>query len=132
MEDKIVTLDDLAKGDPLPRPYVIKPVDEGSSMGVFIVEDGMDLDLSLLQGFSRLMAEAYVPGRELTVAAFQGRAHVVTELNPHEGFYDYEAKYTDGQTDHMIPADLPKIFGIKPLRYANRLHRPGLSGRGAG
>ena len=52
--------------------------------------------------------------RELTVAVFQGQASVVTELNPHEGFYDYHAKYTDGQTDHMILPIYPKTYGIRP------------------
>ena len=116
VEDREVTLDDLRAGDPLPRPYVIKPVDEGSSVGVFIVEPGANLDLGPLAAYSRLMVETYVPGRELTVACFDGRAEVVTELVPLDGFYDFEAKYTDGKTRHIVPADLPENITEQCLR----------------
>lgn len=115
--DREVSLNDLQTGgDPLPRPYVIKPVDEGSSMGVLIIEDGTDLDLTPLHGYDRLMAETFVPGRELTVSCFNGSAKVVTELSPHEGFYNYQAKYTDGKTDHLIPANLPDPIRVQCLK----------------
>ncbi len=114
--DREVTLADLEAGDPLPRPYVIKPVDEGSSVGVFIVEEGTNLDLTPLKAYSRLMVEAYVPGRELTVSCFNGVAKVVTELRPLAGFYDFTAKYTDGKTEHLIPADLPADITAQCLR----------------
>ena len=104
-----VTLESLQHGDPLPRPYVVKPIDEGSSLGVLIVMPSTDLAACLpqLDGYRRLMAEAFIPGRELTVSCFQGLAKVVTELAPDSGLYDYEAKYVDGKTEHILPAALP-------------------------
>lgn len=121
--DHEVTLYDLEAGDPLPRPYVIKPVDEGSSVGVFIVEEGTNLDLSPLKAYGRLMVEAYVPGRELTVSCFNGVAKVVTELRPLAGFYDFAAKYTDGKTEHLIPADLPSEITAQCLRDTETAYR---------
>lgn len=121
--DHEVTLSDLEAGDPLPRPYVIKPVDEGSSVGVFIVEEGTNLDLSPLKAYGRLMVEAYVPGRELTVSCFNGVAKVVTELRPLAGFYDFAAKYTDGKTEHLIPADLPSEITAQCLRDTETAYR---------
>lgn len=116
VEDKPVTVAELAAGDPLPRPYVVKPVDEGSSVGVFIVDEGTALDLEPLKAYDRLMAEEFVPGRELTCAAFNGTASVVTELNPNAAFYNFEAKYTGGITEHIIPADLPEDITQQALR----------------
>ena len=121
--DREVTLADLAAGDPLPRPYVIKPVDQGSSVGVFIVEEGSNLDLGPLQTYNRLMAEAYVPGRELTVSCFDGIAKVVTELRPLAGFYDFAAKYTDGKAEHLLPADLPADITAQCLRDAQKAYQ---------
>ena len=118
-----VTLDQLRTGDPLPRPYVLKPVDEGSSVGVAIVTPGSNVDLSPFEGYARLMAEAFVPGRELTVSCFDGKAKVVTELIPKQGFYDFDAKYTDGKTDHVLPAQLPGNITEQCLRDSETAYR---------
>jgi len=91
--------------DPMPRPFVIKPIDDGSSVGVFIVQEGDDFPKV---DYDRAMAEEYIPGRELTVTVFDGRAWVVTEIIPKTGFYDYKNKYTDGCAAHELPADLPE------------------------
>lgn len=115
-EDKEVTLSQIRSSDPLPRPYVLKPVEEGSSIGVIILEPNIIPDLSPLQGYKRLMAERFIPGRELTVCCFSGEAKVVTELAPSQKFYDFKAKYTDGVTHHTIPADLPSDIYKKCLR----------------
>ena len=114
-EDKILQQDELSIGDPLPRPFVLKPVDEGSSVGVRIVLEGDNQPLTGegapdlgIKPSGRVMAEAYIEGRELTVAVMDGKALSVTEIRPKTGFYDYRAKYTDGITEHLIPAPVEK------------------------
>ena len=116
----------LLAGDPLPRPYVVKPIREGSSMGVVIVRRG---DNAL--PFSRedwpfgeeVLVEPYIEGRELTVAVMEDRALAVTELRPRQGFYDYEAKYTDGKADHLVPAPLDEGIYQEALDKAVAAHR---------
>ena len=87
-----------------------KPAAEGSSVGVRIVRNGDNLP-PLGSGNwpfgSQVLVERYIPGRELTVAVMGGEALAVTELRPQAGFYDYEAKYTEGKTEHLIPAPVP-------------------------
>ncbi len=104
----------LHDGDPLLRPYVLKPVNEGSSVGVAIVTDTSNYGNPIArdaagpwQQFDELLAEPFIAGKELTVAVLDGEALAVTELMPTQGFYDYDAKYTDGLTVHQCPADLP-------------------------
>jgi D-alanine-D-alanine ligase len=98
-EGKVLSVESLLKSDPFPRPYVAKPAAEGSSVGVRIVRDGDNLP-PLGSGNwpfgSEVLVERYIPGRELTVAVMGGEALAVTELRPRCGFYDYEAKYTEG------------------------------------
>ena len=94
----------------MPRPYVSKPVNEGSSVGVAIVTDdgnygnpiGRDVE-GPWHHFDRLLAEPFIKGRELTVAVLDDEALAVTELKPMAGFYDYDAKYTDGLTGPCLP-----------------------------
>ena len=129
VQDVPVTLDELRKGDPLARPYVIKPSHEGSSVGVKIVMPGDNLDLSGLDQYGALMAEDFVAGRELTAAVLQDkgtapRALAVTELKPKTAFYDYEAKYSaDAETVHLVnPADLPADIHASLLRWSEAAH----------
>lgn len=119
-EDKIVTLREL-KEDPLPRPYVVKPFNEGSSVGVIIVRDGDDFNPESLD-MDQLMVERYIPGRELTVSVVGDHALCVTELRPRSGFYDYEAKYQDGMTDHLIPAPLEEDLTENIMDMALKAH----------
>jgi D-alanine-D-alanine ligase len=111
-EDKVVASKDLFRADPLPRPYVVKPIDEGSSVGVVIMKPGdntftPDADGPWRQN-AEVMVERYIAGRELTCAVIGDRAtRGVTELRPKRGFYDYEAKYSEGLTEHLIPAPVP-------------------------
>jgi D-alanine-D-alanine ligase len=124
-EGKVVLLDSLAKGDPLPRPYVVKPPAEGSSVGVRIVRAGDNLPPSGHQGWPfgcEVLVERYIPGRELTVGVMGGEAIAVTELRPRQGFYDYEAKYTAGKTDHLIPAPVPAIVSEAAKHMATAAH----------
>lgn len=100
----------LASGDPMPRPYVVKPIDQGSSIGVHIVREGDNLaavEAAEAAFGERVLIEKFVPGRELTVAVMDDHAVAVTELRPRTRFYDYEAKYTDGITEHLVPAPVP-------------------------
>jgi D-alanine-D-alanine ligase len=127
---RIVESESLYAGDPLPRPYVLKPVNEGSSVGVAIVRHGGNHGDPISRGtegpwrhFERLLAEPFVPGRELTVAVLNDEALAVTELRPKSGFYDYDAKYTDGMTEHVCPADIPPEIAAAAMRMAADAHR---------
>jgi len=129
-EGKIVDSDSLHDADPLPRPYVLKPVNEGSSVGVAIVTSngnygdpiGRDVEGPWLH-FDRLLAEPFIRGRELTVAVLNDEALAVTELKPKSGFYDYDAKYTDGMTEHVCPADVPAEIETAMMQMAVDAHR---------
>jgi len=121
----IARRDEVLAGDVLPRPYVIKPLNEGSSVGVQIML--AETKPSILQGnnwpFGDLvMVESYIPGRELTVAVMGDRALGVTELRTSEGFYDYHAKYTDGVTSHIVPAPVPPEIYQAALDYSVAAH----------
>lgn len=125
-EDKIVSRESLFLDDPLPRPFVIKPYNEGSSVGVVIVKEGDDFAANKdgpWHDTDKLMAESYLPGRELTVAVMDGKPLTVTELKPRAGFYDYEAKYQDGKTDHIIPAALNEDKLDQIMAYAVTAHK---------
>jgi D-alanine-D-alanine ligase len=120
----------LYVSDPLPRPYVVKPVNEGSSVGVAIVTRGSNYgdpigrDVSgPWQQFDELLAEPFIRGRELTVAVLGDKALAVTELQPKTGFYDFDAKYTDGLTDHICPANVPPAVADAMLEMALKAHR---------
>jgi D-alanine-D-alanine ligase len=134
---RMVTSASLFSGDPLPRPYVLKPVNEGSSVGVAIVTDaslyGNPIARDAVgpwQEFAELLAEPFIAGKELTVAVLDDEALAVTELQPVQGFYDYEAKYTDGLTVHVCPAELPPAITAACLDFALHAHRA-LGCRGA-
>ena len=128
---KIVESESLYRADPMARPYVLKPVNEGSSVGVAIVTDGRQLRQSRSaatspgpwQHFDQLLAEPFIKGRELTVAVLGDEALAVTELKPKAGFYDYDAKYTDGLTEHVCPAEVPDDIAAAMMDMAARAHR---------
>jgi D-alanine-D-alanine ligase len=126
----VVRTESLYQSDPLPRPYVLKPVNEGSSVGVAIVTRdgnygepiGRDVE-GPWQHFEELLAEPFIRGRELTVAVLGDRALTVTELQTSTGFYDYDAKYTDGLTTHICPANVPADIAQAMLDMALKAHR---------
>jgi D-alanine-D-alanine ligase len=127
---KIVASESLYRGDPMPRPYVLKPLNEGSSVGVAIVTEGGNYGDPIgpdvpgpWQAFDRLLAEPFIKGRELTVAVLGNEALAVTELRPKTGFYDYDAKYTDGLTEHVCPADIPDEIRDAAMAMALDAHR---------
>ncbi len=126
----IVASESLFERDPLPRPYVLKPVNEGSSVGVAIVTANGNYGNPIArdaagpwQDFSELLAEPFIKGRELTVAVLGGQALAVTELKPKSGFYDFDAKYTDGMTDHICPAQVPDDIADYLMELALRCHQ---------
>jgi len=127
---RMVTSESLFQEDPLPRPYVVKPVNEGSSVGVAIVTYdgnygnpiGRDVP-GPWNEFDELLAEPFIKGRELTVAVLNGEPLAVTELKPKAGFYDYAAKYTDGLTQHICPAEIPYEITSAMMDMASRAHR---------
>ncbi|MGZ8283610.1 MAG: D-alanine--D-alanine ligase [Allosphingosinicella sp.] len=127
---EVVESESLYAADPLPRPYVLKPVNEGSSVGVAIVREGGNYGNPIARGtagpwqdFERLLAEPFIRGRELTVAVLGDEALAVTELRPKSGFYDYDAKYTDGMTEHVCPADIPEDVAATAMDMALRAHQ---------
>jgi len=123
--DKIVGLDDLKHQNTLPYPYVVKPIDEGSSIGVHIIENKTQEELLIQNwpfGGGMVLMESYIQGREMTVNVINGRALVVTELVPHDGFYDYRHKYQAGQTQHLVPAPIDGKDALKLMEYAQKAH----------
>lgn len=101
--------------------HVIKPRSDGSSFGVVIVKDGDDApSRSLWDTNCKLMAEEYIPGRELTVSVLDGRALCVTEIKSQTDFYDFEAKYQVGGSEHILPADIPEDTTALALEWAER------------
>ena len=133
---RVVRSDTLFDRDPLPRPYVLKPVNEGSSVGVAIVTAESNYGTPIArtapgpwQDYPELLAEPFIAGLELTVAVLDhlpsgiGEPLAVTELKPTTGFYDYEAKYTDGRTLHVCPADIPPMITAMALEQAALAHR---------
>lgn len=126
----MVESESLFTADPIPRPYVLKPVNEGSSVGVAIVTEDSNYGNPIArdakgpwQEFDRLLAEPFIKGRELTVAVLGDRALCVTELKPKSGFYDFDAKYTDGLTEHICPAEIPADVAQYMLDTALRAHQ---------
>ncbi len=127
---RIVKATDLFAADPLPRPYVLKPVNEGSSVGVAIITEGGNHGQPIArdaagpwQVFDELLAEPFIRGRELTTAVLVDRPLGVTELKPKSGFYDYDAKYTDGMTEHLYPAPIPAEIAAACESIALQAHR---------
>jgi D-alanine-D-alanine ligase len=111
----------------LEPPYVVKPVNEGSSVGVYIIRKGdnrppAELGSDTWQLSDLMMVEEYVPGRELTVAVMGGMALAVTEIVPKTAFYDYEAKYASGGSEHVVPARIESAVAEKAMRLAEKAH----------
>ncbi len=130
---RVIAVADLAGRDPLPRPYVVKPLNEGSSVGVAIIRNGDNRRDSIAQSWRfgpSAIVEEYVPGRELTVGVLGDRPLAVTEIAPRQGFYDYDAKYAPGGSQHIIPARVHPRISAQALEIALAAHRA-LGCRGA-
>ena len=124
-EHKIVRREDVVRGDVMARPYVVKPLNEGSSVGVTIVLEDDDTppftDADWPFG-EEVMVERFVPGKELTVAVMGDKALAVTEITTDRGFYDYDAKYSDGGSAHLVPAPLEPAVYDEVMRLSALAH----------
>ena len=121
---RVVAREAMLAGEPMPRPYVIKPLNEGSSVGVIIVREGDNAAFAEEPWHygKAVLVEEYVAGREITVAVMDGNALGVLEITPREGFYDYEAKYTEGRADHLLPAPIPEKDYEEALKISATAH----------
>ncbi|MBV9653429.1 MAG: D-alanine--D-alanine ligase [Acetobacteraceae bacterium] len=130
---RVVSLSELAQADPIARPYVVKPVNEGSSVGVEILRHG-DNRRAAIAGAWRYngaaLVEEYIPGRELTVGVLGDRPLAVTEIVASHGFYDYESKYAAGGSRHDVPARVHPETYERAMQTALAAHRA-LGCRGA-
>jgi D-alanine-D-alanine ligase len=125
-EGYVTTIDALRNGAAaMVPPYVIKPNNEGSSVGVKIVRDPDDrtIDRNDWPFGPEVLVERYVPGRELTVAVLGDRPLSVTEIRPCQGFYDYHAKYTEQAAEHLVPAPISDELDEQAMADAQAAHR---------
>lgn len=111
--------------DPMKRPYVVKPANEGSSVGVKLMfeKDNFFFDETNWPYGETVLVEKYVPGRELTAAVLDDRCLGVTEITIPQGFYDYENKYTAGGSVHICPAQLPQKIYDEVMEMAVTAHQ---------
>lgn len=125
---KLMNRFEAAKAHPMPAPYVVKPNAQGSSVGVFIVREGANrppeqlLDPDWTFG-DEVLVEEFIDGKELTVAVMHDRgALAVTEILPTGEWYDFDAKYAEGGSRHVVPADIPSSITEQMLRAAEAAH----------
>ena len=111
---RVIEIATLADADPLPRPYVVKPLNEGSSVGVEILRHGENRRHEIAREWRfgpQALVEEFIPGRELTVGVMGDRALTVTDIAATHAFYDYESKYAEGGSRHILPAAIhPDAF----------------------
>jgi len=124
-QGKVVHKDELMGRDPMPRPYVVKPANEGSSVGVKLVfeNDNFFFTKENWPYGDTVLVEKYIAGRELTVAVLDDVALGVTEITTQSGFYDYDNKYTASGSTHICPAPLPKDKYDEVMELAVRAHK---------
>lgn len=125
-EHTIVSREEVLAGDVMARPYVVKPTNEGSSVGVHIVQKGDNEGAYSESGWSvggQVLVERFIPGKELTVTIMGDRPLAVTDITSHRGFYDYKAKYAPGGSAHAVPADLDKPVYDEALRISLLAHQ---------
>ena len=121
-ESRLVTADEARRSHPIAPPYVVKPYNEGSSVGVYIVHEQANAPAQLGDDMPEMvMVERFVPGRELTVSVMEDRALTVTDIVT-DGWYDYDAKYTAGGSRHVLPAEIPSDIFDACRDYAVRAH----------
>jgi D-alanine-D-alanine ligase len=126
-EGRVVSRHDAAKTHPLPRPYVLKPIAEGSSVGVFIVTEQHEHPPQELTRVDwafgeQVLCERYIPGKELTCAVMGDKALDVIEIVAVTKFYDFEAKYAPGGSKHLLPAQISSFVYQEVRRLALKAH----------
>lgn len=123
VESCLVHKDEVRTRHVMAPPYVVKPNNEGSSVGIYIVNEAANAPPQLSDDMPGLvMVEAFVPGRELTTTVMGDRALGVTDILT-DGWYDYDAKYKPGGSRHVVPADIPDEIAAACEDYALRAHR---------
>jgi D-alanine-D-alanine ligase len=122
VQSVLASREEVEAGHVLPAPYVVKPYNEGSSVGVYIVREGSNAPRLAASMPGVVMVETYAPGRELTTTVMGDRALGVTDIIT-DGWYDYDAKYKPGGSRHECPAILPAEIESACLDYALRAHR---------
>lgn len=120
-ESMLVSSEDVQKKHPMATPYVIKPYNEGSSVGVYLINDGDGPARLNTEMPDTVMVERFIPGRELTTTVMGDRALTVTDIYS-DGWYDYSAKYEEGGSKHVVPAKIPQDIFDACLDYALRAH----------
>lgn len=123
--EKMIEKRDILECDPIPMPYVIKPNNEGSSVGVFIIKTPNEKKkmISAWSFDNPVMMEEYIPGVEISVAVSDEKALGVVEIVPQSGFYDFTNKYAQGGAEHIIPARIPEAIYNKAMHQAFLLHK---------
>lgn len=128
-EGMVVDIATLADADPLPTPYVVKPLNEGSSVGVSIVRTGSNTRADIVKNWTfgpQALVEAFIPGREITVGVMGDRALTITDITPtgtgHD-FYDYDSKYQVGGSAHVLPAQIDASSAKLALEVAVKAHQ---------
>jgi D-alanine-D-alanine ligase len=104
------------------KPCVIKPLADGSSVGVIIIHENEDLDKSKLSKDNNFLVEEFIEGRELSVAVLKGKALGIAEIKPKSGVYDYKSKYTSGASEYVVPAKIPQHIYDIACKYAEIAH----------
>lgn len=124
-EGKVAKFSDACAGLIMEPPFVIKPIGEGSSVGVYIILDKKSPLPNPKEWVfdDNVLVERYIPGREVHVAVLDGKAIGAIEIQPHGGFYDYEAKYTDGKATHIMPAPIHEEAYLLVLEWAEAAHK---------
>lgn len=122
VDSVLASRDEVMAGHVIAPPYVVKPNNEGSSVGIYIVHEAANSPPQLSDEMpAQVMVETYAPGREITVTVMGDRALCVTDILT-DGWYDYEAKYATGGSRHVLPADVPEEITNLCLDYAARAH----------
>lgn len=121
--EKTTAADYLQNGTKVPYPYVVKPMCDGSSVGVYIIHNAEEAKkVTYPNPDLPLLVEQYIAGRELTVMCLNGKSSVITELKTDCAFYDYQAKYTTGKTHHILPAELPEDIAETCKRHTETVY----------
>lgn len=126
-EERIVTKEQILQEDVLPRPFVLKPICNGSSVGVHIFHENdpkkpFEGEEYPYPDDEKILAEEFIPGRELTVAVMDNKPLGVLEIIPNSEFYNYRAKYSEGGSKHVVPANLPAEDYAEAMRIAVEAH----------
>ena len=120
----LASREDVVSGHPMTPPYVVKPYNEGSSVGIYIVQEGANGPARLpADAPETLLVEQYIPGREMTTAVMGDRAMAVTDIIAETGWYDYHAKYSAGGSRHVVDEGIPEDIKAACKDYALHAHQ---------